>query len=348
MVGCVLPMRAHRMGIHRTNALAASGWNKEPDMPKTSRLYRLLRLIVAMRAGFRTPDELAAELQVSVRTVYRDLNMLELAGVPYSFDSERGGYEIRKSWFLPSVNLTLEEGLSLVLAAQTAPHSPFEHHVHAGMMKVRSVLPASIQDEVSDLTPRIGRRSGPRGIMNRSFYEQWCRAVRVNAVVHIEYESIWDGGRIQTRVHPYTIYFHRYSWYVIGFSETHHRVRSFKMARILQMTITDVPYQIPDGFSLEKELGNAWGIMKGDTDHHVRIRFSAKVAPHIRETLWHPTQRVTPLPDKGCLFEATVAGTTEILSWILSWGEHAVVEQPEILKKRVLQVLSAQREHYAL
>ena len=59
---------------------------------RISRIYRLLRLITMLqgRRGY-TVNELAGELEVSRRTIFRDLNMLEMARIPYYYDQQRGG-----------------------------------------------------------------------------------------------------------------------------------------------------------------------------------------------------------------------------------------------------------------
>ena len=82
----------------------------------TSRIYRLLRLVTLLQ-GTRgqSVDDLARELEVSRRTVFRDLNMLELAHIPYYYDPDTGGYRISRHFFLPPVSLTLSESLAILM-----------------------------------------------------------------------------------------------------------------------------------------------------------------------------------------------------------------------------------------
>lgn len=82
-------------------------------MPNT-RLARLLRVMTLVRGRLaRTAADLAGELGVSPRTVFRDLEALGLAGVPCRFDAEAGGYRIDGDFFLPPVQLTLGEAMAL-------------------------------------------------------------------------------------------------------------------------------------------------------------------------------------------------------------------------------------------
>ena len=74
------------------------------------RVARLLRLITVLHARTaQTPKQIARELEVSERTVYRDLNALANARIPCRFDGEAGGYRIGENFFLPPVQLTLGE-----------------------------------------------------------------------------------------------------------------------------------------------------------------------------------------------------------------------------------------------
>ena len=63
-----------------------------------SRIHRLLRLITMLQGGRSyTANELAEELEVSRRTIFRDLNMLEMAHIPYYYDPQKGGYRRRST-----------------------------------------------------------------------------------------------------------------------------------------------------------------------------------------------------------------------------------------------------------
>ena len=79
-----------------------------------SRVHRLLRLITMLQSGRSySAREPADELEVSRRTIFRDLKMLELARIPYYYDVDRGGYRIGRHFFLPPINLTLSEALAM-------------------------------------------------------------------------------------------------------------------------------------------------------------------------------------------------------------------------------------------
>src|SRR3954466_16318294 len=83
-----------------------------------SRVHRLLKILTLIQGGGGwTPRRLSQECGTTERTSYRDLKMREAAGIPYFFDEEIMRYAVRKDFFLPPVQLTLEESLALAALA---------------------------------------------------------------------------------------------------------------------------------------------------------------------------------------------------------------------------------------
>ena len=82
---------------------------------RMARVLRVLQLI--QRQGRWDAASIARELECSVRTVYRDLSVLELAGVPWAFDKETNSYRVRPDYQFPVLNLTDDELLGQATAA---------------------------------------------------------------------------------------------------------------------------------------------------------------------------------------------------------------------------------------
>ncbi len=80
-----------------------------------SRIHRLLRILLLIQSepGWNA-DRLANKCGTAVRTIYRDLDVLEQVGIPYYFDDATKGYRVRRDFFMPPVELTLDESLALI------------------------------------------------------------------------------------------------------------------------------------------------------------------------------------------------------------------------------------------
>jgi predicted DNA-binding transcriptional regulator YafY len=306
------------------------------------RLARLLRVIVLLQGkAVRNVRDLAADLEMSERTVYRDLNALSAAGVPVSFDREDGSYRITGDFFLPPVNLTLTEAMALsVMGSQVAGRSqlPFLAEAAPAVAKVRSQLPASLREEVAGLdghvqihearvSPQVGCEGHFRTIQH---------AIANRRKVLCKYPDAKDPDDQPFLFRPYSLFFGQRAWYAIGHSERRNAERTLKLNRLVEATATDLPYMIPDDWSVESTFGHAWRMMKGDCRYAVVIRFDVEFARNVSDTLWHPTQSINWEADGSCVFRCSVDGLDEIVWWVLGYGHHAFVEEPLALRELII------------
>lgn len=128
---------------------------------------------------------------------------------------------------------------------------------------------------------------------------------------------------------PRTVYRDLEALQVAGFP-----IRIFALDRIKILHQTKESFQIPENFDLDEFFGDSFGIFQGEPTR-VKIRFSQEVAGYIKEKIWHESQKLEPQEDGSLLFEAVVAGTQEIMYWVLGWGSNAQVLEPESLKEEI-------------
>ena len=309
-----------------------------------ARLARLLRLITVLRAPTAgKAGTLAGNLGVSERTIYRDLNALELAGVPYYFDQDANGYRVRGDFFLPPLQLTLAEALSLsVVASEVKGRSrfPFMEDAWKAVNKIESQLPAAIRDELASTDGLLrvdGARVSPQKGCDHHF-EVLRRAIAARRKVRCTYDDGRRKWRTPFLFRPYSLYFGQRAWYVIGHSESKNAERCLKLNRLTQVTPTDLPYMIPDDWSLEKSLGHAWRMIRGSRRYKVAVQFEQDFGRNVADTLWHPTQTIAWQPNGDCVFTCTVDGLDEIVWWVLSYGPHAKVLEPPELRARIIDM----------
>jgi predicted DNA-binding transcriptional regulator YafY len=123
-------------------------------MRKKSRLFALAEALRARRTGV-TAQELADRFGVTLRTIYRDLEALQDAGMPIKADRGRGGgYALDKTYQLPPINFTAREAALLVVLARLATEQrliPFPAAIERAADKVKSALSTSAQREVLQL-----------------------------------------------------------------------------------------------------------------------------------------------------------------------------------------------------
>ena len=112
-------------------------------------------------------------------------------------------------------------------------------------------------------------------------------------------------------------------------------MRTFKLERITRAEPMAETYQIPGEFDVNKYLAGAWGIFHSGEPVEVRLRFFPPAAARVRESIWHPSQKLSDGPKGSVNMTVTVTGTLEITPWILGWGDAVEVLAPADLRKKI-------------
>lgn len=305
---------------------------------RTRRIERLLALIQELQSGRAvTIDDLAKAAGVSRRTIFRDLDLLARAGIPYTYDRATRRYSTDRVSVLPPVSLTHTEALALLMATRhLLTHNMLADRSAAASagLKIEGMLPQAFQDSCGLLLNNIDVRFDPAS--DPTSVTEVLPVLQIALIrrskLRMQYDSYYDLKVIDVVVRPYRLaYIHR-GWYMIAFCEREREVRTYKVERILSVQLLAKTYKIDSGFSLDQYLGNAWMMIRGDKAYRVRIRFLKKVAANVDEILWHKTQRTTLQEDGSLIFEATVDGLEEITWWILGYGDQAHVLGPAELR----------------
>ncbi|MFW6153780.1 MAG: helix-turn-helix transcriptional regulator [Planctomycetota bacterium] len=308
---------------------------------KISRIHRLLRLVALLQREVSCDvDELAEDLQVSRRTVFRDLNMLEMARIPYYYDAERGGYRLSKHFFLPPVNLDLSEALSLMLLAsrRKAPAaSPHHEHAARAAMKLECVLPAPVRAHVGSILPHIDVRVAPQARQEGvdTLLTRLAGAITARRACRMVYISFHERKQLRLTVHPRRLVFVQRAWYLRAFSGHFGENRTFKLSRIKALDVLERTFPPPPADNADEPFGQAWCMIPEGTCHDVHLRFDRQVAGSVAEVQWHPSQRIAWADDGTLDFHVRVDGLSEITAWILGYGPHVRVLAPEALIGRM-------------
>ena len=321
---------------------------------KISRIYRLLRLITMIESGRGyTVSELAEELQVSRRTIFRDLNVLEMARIPYYYDKERKTYRINQHFFLPPISLTLSESLAMLLFARRATSSGMEPLSAAGArgaMKLESVLPESIRDYVGTIVKHIAILPAPTAKQDdlEDVFEQLVAAINEHKVCRLVYISFYDRKQIDVTVEPLRLAFVSRAWYLVGYSRNHRQQRTFKISRIRKLTVLSEKFDPADKKTEGTDIfGDAWSMIPEGKYYNIHLHFAPKVAGNVAEVKWHRSQRVEWNDDGSIEFYVRVDGLGEIIWWILGYGDQVKVIAPAILAKRVAGVARRMVKQYS-
>ncbi len=302
---------------------------------KAARLRYIEHRLYNAPAGLRA-IELAELCGVDRRTIYRDIQALDDAGVPIW--QQNGKYGIDRNTYLATIRLNLNEAVALFFAARLLSHHSDEHnpHIVAALDKLAAGLPdQTIAANIARLADIV--RSRPAHPRYVSILETLTRGWFERRMVHIHYRAP-NRPLTQRDIAPYFFEVVRTTpgVYVLSYDRLRNDLRTFKVERIEHAELLDERYTIPAEFDPYERLAGSWEVMN-EAAVSIHLRFSAQVAPRIRENRWHHSQRLTDNDDGGCDLWLTVAGTREILSWVLSWGSDVEVLAPPELRAEVIE-----------
>jgi proteasome accessory factor B len=315
--------------------------DEEHGSAKRDRLARMTRILALLNAhpdGMK-PSEIAHRVDSSVRTVYRDLRSIEgELGMPLWSESGRWGLEAEG--FLPPLKLTRSEAMAVVLSARLMVRyaDTYDPDLAAAFEKLAAILPPALREHVDRSLDALSRRPTDEAFSRHVHLltQAWAER-RVVAFEYAPAPYAPEAAPRTARVRPYLIEpsLSTHALYLVGWDETRDAVRTFKIERMLDVSVTPDSFPPPESEVVAGMFERAWDIIADQEPIDVVLRFSPAVASRVREARWHPSERVEATDDRSLTWRATVAGPIEIRLWILSWGADVEVLEPATLRADV-------------
>lgn len=328
-----------------------------PTRKKTSFAERFKRYVKILRAcQFDRPSitDLSLLCNVCRRTIFRDLRMLQKLGISIYLNPITRRYQIASPIDVPTaVSISPDEAFVLFTLCQEIGRSrffPFFDISQDAANKLLNALPSQTAKQLHLLSGKLLFRKTPVTplVDAEPVFELLKTSIQNLKAIRIWYKSPKDPAEICTLLHPYRIMFANRSWYVVGRASLFRATRTFQMGRIIRAELTETPYEIPRGFSLDRYLRNAWCLVpESGPDHDVIIHFSPVVAQNVAEIVWHKTQQVVQNPDGSIQFHVRVSGLNEIKWWIMQYGKEAEVLSPPALRELVREHVLALSKIYS-
>jgi predicted DNA-binding transcriptional regulator YafY len=310
---------------------------------RASRLVNLL-LLLQSRGGL-TAAELARELEVSVRTVHRDVEELSAAGVPiFAERGPLGGIRLVDGYRTRLTGMTADEAEALFLAGLPGPAAQLGLGtvVAAAQLKVMAALPPELRSRASRIVERFHLDAAG-----------WFQAQE--AVPHLATLSaaVWDARAVrilyergddpvERTVGPLGIVLKGGVWYVIG--ATDGQIRTYRASRVIEATLTDEHVDRPAGFDLAAYWTESSAAYERDAPTvEVVVRIAADQAWRIadvygRATLDAAERLDEPDPDGWLRLRLRVSWPDEVASRMLAVGPSLEVLEPADVRERVIAI----------
>lgn len=288
------------------------------------------------KGGHPNASRLAAELEVSTKTVHRDLEfMRDRLGLPIQFDAVRNGYAYTEEVdAFPTLQISEGELFALAVAEKAVQQyrgTPFEQRLVSALRKLERALPDTVSLNLAEWEHSISFRTTAEPIVNAPVLEVLADAVQHRRQLELNYRKPGAKAPGLRLVDPYHLANVNGDWYLFAFDHLRADIRTFSPSRIQTARPTGATFQRPARFALERQLQDSFGIHSKEGDFEVVLRFDETVADYIREKRWHPSQTCTELDGGGLEMRLKLGSLVEIQRWILGWSGHAQVLAPKEL-----------------
>jgi len=308
------------------------------------RQWLLLKMLE--KPGGATIEELAKSLPVDyachTRTVRRDLQALEACFPLYTeyMDGQVRWKLVEGFNRAPALQFSATELMALTFTrdlVRPLEGTPIKESMDSALAKITGALPTAAEEFVQGLQGWFSAGIGPHKTYreHREKIDQLARAIARKRTVEMRYYTAGRDKTSRRKVDPYRIWYAGGALYLIGYCHMRSSVRMFAVDRILSLTVTNLPCQMPLGFDVEHYVRNALTVMRGGPQIDVELRFDRKTSAWAKDRIWHPSQKAT-LDKKGCLtLKLQVADTPELVGWILSFGSGVRVIKPVTLHQHL-------------
>ncbi|MEG0784985.1 MAG: YafY family protein [Christensenella sp.] len=282
---------------------------------KESRLFQIIYFILEKRHV--TAPELAEKFEVSVRTIYRDVDAISSAGIPiYVTTGRNGGIQILDHYVLEKALFSDEEKQDILAALQglSVVDSTFEREM---LTKLSALFNINSENWVKVDFGRWG--SKPQDNMK---FERLKKAVIAHKAVNVVYVNSY-GKKTTRKIHPLKLFYKSKEWYVKAYCTEKKDFRLFKINRIIDCDLLDevfIPAEFPD---LQDAAQNVY--------RKIVLRFPKEMAYRVYDEF--KDDELTEQKNGDFIAAAYMPEDTWLIGYLLSFGAYVEVIEPAYLRE---------------
>lgn len=310
-----------------------------------NRTDRLLAIVLKLQARRQLrAEDLAADFEVSKRTIYRDVLALNESGVPVvSLPGQ--GYALLDGSFLPPLSFSTDEAITLLLGADLVAQNfdaQYRRAAQSASHKIMAVLPDDRRPEVEQLERSI-RFIALHSPVAPDTLRQLRQAIIEGRRVRFRYQAPGRGNQpsadSQREADPYALMHAGGTWVLIAHCHLRRDRRHFRLDRIDDLSVLTQRFTRPPEFEIKRS-------EKRDRPINVQALFDHETARWVREkpSYFEVAQEQRP---EGLLVTLAVHQPGDVLTWLLSWGAHVRVLEPESVRELLAREAAAMLSHHA-
>jgi predicted DNA-binding transcriptional regulator YafY len=289
----------------------------------------LAELLILQARGQVTARTLAEELEVSERTVYRDMEALGNAGVPIvALAGPGGGYALYREWRSDLTGLNQEELAAVFVATAGGPASDPDtsRRLRSALRKLAAGFPKAARDELARLSAAVHIDPSPTPNAAHAVLVRCAGALRTGVRVALTLEGPF-GTRVRTAGLPLGLVASGGAWHLVWAPESGDP-RASPLTEVLEVTTTPEASEVPTGFHLPA----FWQAWRQRSPAGSRLVATVRIDPSLVPWL---ERQVTDLRADGGIVSITFGSFEQARATILGWGGAVEVMAPEALRRSV-------------
>lgn len=295
---------------------------------KDNRLFRILYYI--LEKGKVTANELAGKFEVSVRTIYRDIDSISSAGIPiYATQGKGGGIEIAEDFVLSKSLLSENEKQQIMSALQGLENTTIQHENEL-LTKLSALFKVKNTSWIE-----VDFNNWQNNKMYEKTFNDIKSAILSKNIVSFTYFSS-NEKETSRRVKPVRLLFKSQDWYLYALCLLRNDFRYFKLSRIKNLeTHTE---KFDDNFEdvvLKKEMPN-------DNKVRIKVKFDRKVAFRVYDEL---NGAITEY-DENLYAELEIPNDYNLFNYIFSFGDGAEVLEPKEIRMQIKEMINKMAKKY--
>jgi len=319
-----------------------------------NRTDRLLAIILELQSrGKQRAEDLAATFEISKRTVYRDVLALCEAGVPI-ISVPGYGYALSEDYFLPPLRFSADEGAMLLLGSDVMSDyfdGEYKAAAQAAARKIAAVLSTQLREDVQHVQDSIrfvALSTQDKNPEERLRLQQIRRAIFRRQTIQFTYfaKSREEASEVTTKrnADPYALLHVSQNWLLVAYCHLRKELRNFRLSRMEHLRVLPQTFERDSSFLLEDYLKRQ-RMASDEIPILVRVRIDREIMRWAQENyLFFKMDQVEDAD--GLIITFRVRNERDILGWVLQWGRHAQVLEPDWLRAKVVdEALAIAKNH---
>ena len=298
---------------------------------KNNRLFKILYYV--LEKGKVTANELAEKYEVSIRTIYRDIDVLSSAGIPiYATQGKGGGIEIADNFVLKKSFLSENEQEQILIALKGLELTNKEYENEL-LTKLTALFKTKNTNWIEvDFTNWQRSKS-----YDELFKDIKSAIINKNIVRFIYFSS--NKKETSRKVKPIRLLFKGWAWYVYAFCLSRNDFRYFKLSRIKEFEI--LPNTFEDDFDsivLKKEI-------EYEETVFVKVKFDRKMAFRVYDEV---SSAIEEDEDGNLYATIELPNDYNLYNYIFSYGDAAEVLEPKEIRDKIKNIINIMAKKYRI